>query len=119
MSHNECANCSLSDIVSFFCFGPERTAGRIIIRLEILSRIGFGKCSHIIQKATTEMRALILGALAAIASARGVRKSRPSSAQAGGSGVATLLWVQHEDTAVYTSSGLSRHPGTTPTFATA
>lgn len=30
-----------------------------------------------------------------------------------------LLWNQHEDTAVYTSAGLSRHQGTTPTFATA
>lgn len=30
-----------------------------------------------------------------------------------------LPHVQHEDTAVYTSSSLSRHKGTTPTFATA
>lgn len=31
----------------------------------------------------------------------------------------TLLWNQHEDTAVYTSAGLSLKKGTTPTFATA
>ena len=31
----------------------------------------------------------------------------------------TLLWRQSEEYAVYTSSGLSRHKGTTPTFATA
>jgi len=30
-----------------------------------------------------------------------------------------LLWQQHEDVAVYTSAGLSRHAGTTPTFSTA
>jgi len=31
----------------------------------------------------------------------------------------TLLWVQNEATAVYTSAGLARHVGRTPTFATA
>jgi len=31
----------------------------------------------------------------------------------------TLLWVQNENAAVYTSAGLARHVGSTPTFATA
>ena len=31
----------------------------------------------------------------------------------------TLVWTQSEQYAVYTSAGLSRHKGTTPTFATA
>ena len=32
---------------------------------------------------------------------------------------ATLLWQQHLDVAVYTSAGLSRRAGLTPTFSTA
>ena len=42
-------------------------------------------------------------------------------ALAGGAAAQTskIVWTQHEDYAVYTSSGLSRHKGTTPTFSTA
>ena len=42
-------------------------------------------------------------------------------ALAGGAAAQTskLVWTQHEEYAVYTSSGLSRHKGTTPTFSTA
>ena len=81
------------------------------------------------------MRSFIVAILAASASARATKASQAlrskviakNAARAyaggatGGSSAAAskLLWVQHEDTAVYTSSGLSRHLGSTPTFATA
>ena len=83
------------------------------------------------------MRAVCVAILAASASARASKASqalrskvvaknaaaaaRYAGGATGGSSAAAskLLWVQHEDTAVYTSSGLSRHLGTTPTFATA
>lgn len=42
-----------------------------------------------------------------------------ASAFAAAAAQSTLLWQQHEDAAVYTSAGLSRHKGTTPTFSTA
>jgi hypothetical protein len=45
--------------------------------------------------------------------------SSSAIASAFAASASTLLWVQHEDTAVYTSAGLSRHAGSTPTFATA
>ena len=81
------------------------------------------------------MRAVCVAILAASASARATKASQAlrskvvaknvarayAGGATGGSSAAAskLLWVQHEDTAVYTSSGLSRHLGTTPTFATA
>jgi hypothetical protein len=81
------------------------------------------------------MRSFIVAILAASASARATKASQAlrskviaknaARAYAGGAtggssaSASKLLWVQHEDTAVYTSSGLSRHLGSTPTFATA
>ena len=80
------------------------------------------------------MRAVCVAILAATASARATKASQALRSKVvaknaatyaggvtGGSSAAAskLLWVQHEDTAVYTSSGLSRHLGSTPTFATA
>ena len=67
------------------------------------------------------MRFMSLLGIAAVAVARAsnLRSSAGKSALKSGTADATLLWVQHEDVAVYTSAGLSRHVSGPPTFATA